>query len=60
MTKKPTLLAQLITDKLQAKYPDIAPWLVDDILKERDKIAGERSKNTNMMSSPRVFRGKRE
>jgi len=60
VARKPTLLAQLITDKL-AHDPVINEYfeefiseeisrLVDVILKHRDKIAGERSSYNRGMS----------
>lgn len=45
------MLAQLIYDKLMSGRgglpPELTPNLIDTVIKERDRIAGERSKHTS-------------
>lgn len=56
---KPTILAQLIVDKLpphlSLSYDELVE-IVDSALKIRDRIAGERSKHTRGMA-PVITRG---
>lgn len=54
MTKKPTLMAQVIFDRLKdyinCESCTLGPEFIDMVLKQRDKIAGERSKHSRGMA----------